>query len=245
MIKHLFSKKSPSLDDQVEQAKRGDDIVRNEILKQYQPFIAKSVSEVCKRYIDPTKDDEFSIGLLAFDEAIHAYSVDKGSSFLSFARLVIKRKVIDYIRNEQKHPTVASLDEEYYEEEQMENPSEVRAAKDRFQLETESWHRQEEIREFKQQLGQFKLSFEDLIDSSPKHRDARESAVQVARVVYEHEDLREQVLSKGRLPIKDLVDRVEVSKKTLERNRKFIIALILIFHGDYVYLKDYLKGVGL
>lgn len=245
MIKHLFSKKRTSLDQQVEQAKQGDDITRNEILKQYQPFIAKSVSEVCKRYIDPTKDDEFSIGLLAFDEAIQAYSMDKGSSFLSFARLVIKRKVIDYIRNEQKHPTVASLDEEYYDEEQMENPSEVRAAKDRFQLETEAWYRQEEIREFKERLGQFKLTFEDLIDSSPKHKDARESAVQVARIVFQNEDLREQVLNKGRLPIKHLVGRVEVSKKTLERNRKFIIALVLIFHGDYVYLKDYLKGVGL
>ncbi|MCA0969741.1 RNA polymerase sigma factor SigI [Halobacillus litoralis] len=245
MIKQLFSKKQASLDQEVERAKQGDEMVRNEILKKYQPFIAKSVSEVCKRYIDPSKDDEFSIGLLAFDEAIYAYSSEKGSSFLSFARLVIKRKVIDYIRNEQKYPSVASLDEEYYEEEHMENPSEVAAAKDRFQLETESWYRQEEIKEFKQQLALFKLTFEDLIDSSPKHKDARESAVQVARTVFYNEELRNKVLEKGRLPIKDLVDQVDVSKKTLERNRKFIIALVLIFHGDYVYLKDYLKGVGL
>ena len=245
MIKHLFQKKGTSLDHQVELAKQGDELTRNDMLKKYQPFIAKSVSEVCKRYIDPAKDDEFSIGLLAFDEAIEAYSEEKGSSFLSFARLVIKRKVIDYIRNEQKYPTLSSLDEEYYDEEQMENPSEVAAAKDRFQMETESWHRQQEIREFKEQLKQYKMSFEDLIEASPKHRDARESAVQVARLVFEDNDLKQQVLEKGRLPIKGLVDRVEVSKKTLERNRKFIIALVLIFHGDYVYLKDYLKGVGL
>ncbi|ARI78177.1 RNA polymerase sigma-I factor [Halobacillus mangrovi] len=244
MIRRLFKKNDTSLDDQVQSAKNGDDEARNEILKQYQPFIAKSVSEVCKRYIDPSKDDEFSIGLLAFNEAIQAYSCDKGSSFLSFARLVIKRKVIDHIRNEQKRPDVTSLDEEYYDEEQMENPSEVAAAKERHQLETEAWYRREEILEFQAHLKKYKLTFEDLIDSSPKHRDARESAVQVARMVYEDRSLREKVITKGRLPIKDLVDRVEVSKKTLERNRKFIIALVIIFDGEYDYLKDYLKGVG-
>ncbi|MGP4061876.1 RNA polymerase sigma factor SigI [Halobacillus sp. H74] len=245
MIRSLFQKNDTSLDAQVESAKQGDDEARNEMLKQYQPFIAKSVSEVCKRYIDPTKDDEFSIGLLAFNEAIQSYSCDKGSSFLSFARLVIKRKVIDHIRNEQKRIKVTSLDEDFYEEDQMENPLEVSAAKDRHRLETEAWHRKEEIMEFQSQLERYKLSFDELIDSSPKHRDARESAVQVARLVYEDTGLRNQVLDKGRLPIKELIDRVDVSKKTLERNRKFIIALVLILNGDYVYLKDYLKGVGM
>ncbi|GEN53064.1 RNA polymerase sigma factor SigI [Halobacillus faecis] len=245
MIKRLFQKADPSLDEQVASAKQGDDDARNEMLKQYQPFIAKSVSEVCKRYIDPKKDDEFSIGLLAFNEAIQSYSCDKGSSFLSFARLVIKRKVIDYIRNEQKRVQVTSLDEDFHDEDQMENPVEISAAKEKFQLETEAWHRKEEILEFQAQLQKYKLSFDELIDASPKHRDARESAVQVARLVYEDEFLCSQVIDKGRLPIKDLVDRVDVSKKTLERNRKFIIALVLILNGDYVYLKDYLKGVGM
>ena len=46
-----------------------------------------------------------------------------------------------------------------------------------------------------------------------------------------------------RIPIKELDTKVDVSKKTLERNRKYIIALVLILSGDYVYLKDYLKGV--
>jgi RNA polymerase sigma factor len=36
---------------------------------------------------------------------------------------------------------------------------------------------------------------------------------------------------------------VKVSRKTIERNRKYIIAIALILIGDYVYLKDYIKGV--
>jgi RNA polymerase sigma factor len=36
---------------------------------------------------------------------------------------------------------------------------------------------------------------------------------------------------------------VDVSRKTIERNRKYIIAIALIMTGDYVYMKDYIKGV--
>ncbi|GGD02687.1 RNA polymerase sigma factor SigI [Thalassobacillus devorans] len=246
MIRSLFDKKTDtSLNEQVTLAQAGDEEIRNHLLQQYQPFIAKNVSEVCKRYIDQHKDDEFSIGLMAFNEAIDSFSSQKGSSFLSFARLVIKRKVIDFIRNEQRHLMAASLDEDYENEEQMENPSEITAAKEQYERQTEAWYRREEIKDFQLKLKQYKLSFKELTEVSPQHRDARESAIRVARVIYTDAELREQVLKKGRLPIKDLVGRVDVSKKTLERNRKFILAMVIILSEEYVYLKDYIKGVGL
>lgn len=246
MIRSLFYKKTDtSLNEQVTLAQAGDEEIRNHLLKQYQPFIAKNVSEVCKRYIDQNRDDEFSIGLMAFNEAIDSFSSSRGSSFLSFARLVIKRKVIDFIRNEQRHLLAASLDEDYENDEQMENPSEITAAKEQYERQTEAWYRREEIKDFQIKLKQYKLSFKELTDVSPQHRDARESAIRVARLIYEDEALREKVLKKGRLPIKDLVDRVDVSKKTLERNRKFILAMVIILSEEYVYLQDYIKGVGL
>ncbi|CRF29115.1 RNA polymerase sigma factor sigI [Mycobacterium tuberculosis] len=48
------------------------------------------------------------------------------------------------------------------------------------------------------------------------------------------------MMSKRMLPIKELLDQVGVSRKTLERNRKFIIAVALIYNGPYPYLRDYL-----
>lgn len=232
-----------SLEEQVAVIQQGDETVQNHLLKTYQPFIAKSVSEVCKRYIDPKRDDEFSIGLMAFNEAIMAYSPDKGSSFLSFARLVVKRKVIDYIRHEQGRPTSFSIDENY-DDEQMENPTEVAVAKEKYKLETEAWYRREEIYDMKEKLHDFKLSFEELAKHSPKHKDARSSAVKVARILLDDDELREYVYTKKKLPIKWLLDKVDVSKKTLERNRKFILAMFIVLSEDYIYLKDYLKGVG-
>ncbi|UJL47533.1 RNA polymerase sigma factor SigI [Virgibacillus sp. NKC19-16] len=231
------------LDAMIASAQQGDHTVQNHLLKTYQPFIAKCVSEVCKRYIDPKRDDEFSIGLSAFNEAILAYSTERGCSFLSFASLVVKRKVIDYIRYMQKKPQAVSLDESY-DTEKMENPIETIAAGKKYKQEQEAWYRRDEIMDFKEKLDTYKLTLEELTHLSPRHRDARDSAVYTARVIYENAALREYVQRKKKLPIKHLMKHVDVSKKTLERNRKFILAMFIVLSEDYVYLKDYLKGVG-
>lgn len=246
MFRRLLKKESSlTIEEQVVAAQNGDETIRNQLIQTYQPFIAKSVSEVCKRYINPNQDDEFSIGLIGFNDAINSYSIDKGSSFLSFAKLVVKRKVIDYIRQDQSKYVTASLDHVYEDEEQMENPHEVTASTDRFKEQSDTWNRKTEIEEFNKQLNSFKLSFEELTRVSPKHQDARESAIKVARTINDSEELRHYVFEKKKLPIKALEGHVEVSKKTLERNRKFILAILILMSEDYVYLKDYIKGVGL
>ncbi|GGJ88049.1 RNA polymerase sigma factor SigI [Lentibacillus kapialis] len=237
------SLKETPLEDMIILAQQGDHMIQNYLLKNYQPFIARCVSEVCKRYIDPQIDDEFSIGLNAFNEAIMSYSEEKGSSFLTFSRLVVKRKVIDYIRYVQKTPMAMSLDESH-DEEQMENPIEILAVKESYRKEQSARFLREEINDFKEKLKTYKLSLVQLTDVSPKHKDARETAIAVARTLFNNPDLRNYVRKKKKLPLKDLAKMVNVSKKTLERNRKFILAIFIIIEGDYTYLKEYLKGVG-
>jgi len=236
------SLKQVSLEEMIQAAQAGDEYVLNYLLKTYQPFVAKSVSEVCKRYIDPKRDDEFSIGLTAFNEAITNYSAERGS-FFAFSKLVIKRKVIDYIRFSQKGPTSVSLDETY-DEEQMENPREAKAVKEAYEKEQDSWYRKQEILEFAKLLAEYKLTLPELADASPKHKDARDSAIYTAKVLYADQELREHVQRKKKLPIKELAKLVDVSKKTLERNRKFILAIFIVIDGDFVYLQEYLKGIG-
>ncbi|GAB3060802.1 RNA polymerase sigma factor SigI [Virgibacillus ainsalahensis] len=237
------SLKETPLEEMIASVQKGDQSMQNYLLKRYQPFIAKCVSEVCKRYIDPKRDDEFSIGLNAFNEAMLSYSSKRGSSFLSFAKLVVKRKVIDYIRYMQKKPTAVSLDESY-DSEQMENPTEIIAVKEQYEKEQDSWYLREEILDFKEKLKVYNLTLSELADASPKHKDARDSAVRTARVLFENAELRSYVHRKKKLPIKDLMKFVDVSKKTLERNRKFVLAVFIVLSEDYFYIKEYLKGVG-
>ncbi|SFL41669.1 RNA polymerase sigma factor [Gracilibacillus orientalis] len=243
MIESQLTDKEYRLEDQIELIQRGDDYLRNDIIKAYQPFIAKCVSDVCKRYIKH-EHDEFSVGMIAFNEAIELYSREKGSSFLAFAQVIIKRKVIDYIRKEQRqymYPALNMNDEEEIEE----SPLQISQAKKIFQLEQESWNRRQEILELSEQLKQFKISFRELTEISPKHQDARESAVYAAKQLINDSELKDYVLLKKRVPIKKLLKVVPVSKKTLERNRKYILTVFIILTGDYVYLKEYLEGVDL
>ncbi|MEW8971054.1 MAG: RNA polymerase sigma-I factor, partial [Mesobacillus sp.] len=184
------------------------------------------------------------IGLIAFNEAIQKYSSEKGNSLLSFAEVMIKRRVIDYIRQQSRNQNLSfHISNDPNEEEQQRSTIEDELSLDDFRKKTEQEIRREEIIQFQAVLKEFDLSFQDLLEQSPKHADARKNAMLVAKSMVENEELKNLLLDKKRLPIKQLEDMVKVSRKTIERNRKYIIAIALILIGDYVYLKDYIKGV--
>ncbi|WP_246938499.1 RNA polymerase sigma factor SigI [Bacillus pinisoli] len=242
MLSLLFNlKKTQTLEDKVIDIQNGNVELKDELINDYKPFIAKTVSKVCKRYITEM-DDEFSIGLIAFNESIEKYSSDKGSSLLSFAELIIKRRVIDFIRKESRQQTV-KLDSQINDEETVQNKYEVDVSVDNYYKKLEEEHRRDEIFHYQSVLKQFDLSFQDLVENSPKHSDARENAMKVAKEVISNSEFKRILFEKKRLPMKDLEKEVEVSRKTIERNRKYIIAVCIIMASDYTFLKEYVKGV--
>ncbi|WP_263621544.1 RNA polymerase sigma factor SigI [Rossellomorea aquimaris] len=244
LLLFLLTKKknNSSLEDAVIEIQQGDEELLNKIIDDYKPFIKKTVSSVCKRYIYES-DDEFSIGLIAFHDAIFSYNQERGASMISFAEVIIKRKVIDYIRKNGKLQDI-SIDRNLLDDEDETGALTIEqvVSVEEYEKQEDSLKRREEIIAFQDQLTHYKLSFMDLVDQSPKHEDARLNAIQIARTVVTSTDLMDYLIEKKRLPIKKLEKQVNVSRKTIERNRKYIIAISLIMAGDYVYLKDYLKG---
>jgi len=239
----MTNKKKRTLEESVNLIQQGDRLLLNDIIDSYKPFIAKTVSSVCKRYIYET-DDEFSIGLIAFNEAIEKYSPERGSSLLSFSEVLIKRRVIDYIRKQTKFQHI-SLDLSSIPNEEESSGAVIvnELSLDDFHKKTDEQLRKDEIIHFQNLLSTFELSFSDLVENSPKHADARKSAILTAKMLVEDPELKNLLLEKKRLPIKQLEKMVNVSRKTIERNRKYIIAIALILSSDYVYMKDYIKGV--
>lgn len=239
----MTKKKKRTLEESVLLIQKGNHDLQNEVINSYKPFIAKSVSAVCKRYIYET-DDEFSIGLISFNEAIEKYSPERGSSLLSFADVLIKRRVIDYIRKHSKNQHISyDLSSDSQEEESSGTIIVNELSMDDYKKKSDEQQRKDEIIRFQQILKLYDLSFRDLVENSPKHADARKSAITIAKILSEDEELRNLLIEKKRLPIKQLEQMVEVSRKTIERNRKYIIAIALILSGDYIYMKDYIKGV--
>ncbi|WP_040204670.1 RNA polymerase sigma factor SigI [Neobacillus jeddahensis] len=245
MLSLLFmtKKKKRTLEETVLLIQQGDRSLLNGLIEAYKPFIAKTVSSVCKRYIYET-DDEFSIGLIAFNEAIEKYSSDRGSSLLSFSEVIIKRRVIDYIRKQTKNQHLSiDITTASQEEETTGTVIVNELSLEEYNKKNDEQLRKDEILHFQHLLTTFDLSFSDLVEHSPKHADARKSAVITAKILVDNQELKNLLFEKKRLPIKQLEKMVDVSRKTIERNRKYIIAIALILSSDYVYMKDYIKGV--
>lgn len=234
--------KKGEMEEKVRLAQEGNQEMRNLLILQSTTFMSQVASKVCKRYIDPAKDDEFCVAMAAFDEAMMQYNKEKGSSFLSFADLVIRRRVIDYIRKQSRHLGQLSLEySREREEDSSLSPLEIEISLHQYELDHEASLRREEIEHYKEQLMEYNIDLMELPDRSPKHTDSRENAVQVARMLANNTQLRSLFLEKRKLPMKELMKHVSVSRKTIERNRMYIIAIVLLLIEDYQYLHRYLN----
>jgi len=229
-------------EQQVERIQEGDLRLRNQFITDYQPYVAKVTSRFCKRYIDPARDDEFSIALVAFNEAVNQFSSSAGRSFLSFAETVIRRRLIDYVRKEQRfaqNVPYSSFDA-YDDEDNIVNPVEIHQAIEQFEKQKGMEERQSEITDLSGVLSEFDIRFADLVEMSPKHSDSRQMLMAIGFMLSQDSQMMRSLLSKRMMPIKELMEIAGVSRKTLERNRKFIIAVALIINGPYPYLREYL-----
>ncbi|MDI9485453.1 MAG: RNA polymerase sigma factor SigI [Bacillota bacterium] len=224
-------------------AQQGDARVREQILQDYRPFYLRVASGTCKKYLVLGRDDEASIAMIAFNEAIDSYNVDGGASFFSFAEIVIKRRMVDHFRRQSKRTDEIPLSsfEREEQEDSVLQKIESKEAQTVLQIQEETEERREEIFRLDQLLSHYGIRFSDLVKVSPKHQDARDRALQVAKVLAGDPELLAYLTTKKSLPLKELEERVEVSRKTLERQRKYIISLTLILIGDFYHLQEYLN----
>lgn len=232
----------PTIEDNIYKIQSGDETLRNEFIRDYQPFVKKVASKVCNHYVDHTMDI-YSIGLFAFNESIDQYHPKEGSRFLTFADMVIRRRIIDFIRKETRQKRIVFFESEEEDEESRSEESypELKAAIENFQVARENENRVYEIEEYKKVLKSYGITFDSLTKHCPKHRDARENAKMIAKQLAEDTKLSGYLIEKKHLPIKALLARVACSRKTLERNRKYIIAAALIYLGHFTELQTYIE----
>ncbi len=222
-------------------AQSGDDEARNQLIADYTPFVLKVASQSAGRYLRPGIDEEISVALMAFNESITAYEETKGA-FLSFAQTVIKRRLVDYYRRGRNRQNEVLLSELDTSVEEGGAPVTVldRMAESLWSMAQDEDNRRLEILEYRAMLTEFGISFHELVRVAPKHRDARQRAIAIGRTVAHHREYREHLLKKHELPLQNLVQNTGHSRKSLERHRKYIIAVALILIHDFPYLEAYL-----
>jgi len=232
----------------VTQVQQGQDDLKEELVRQYLPFILKVTSQSCRRFVRLGEDDEVSIALMAFDEALNKYDCTQKTSFFSFAEAVIKRRLIDYYRKKGREnreiPWSALSQDEDGEESSYQIDKMTWGQAQRIHHESEiAYLRREEIFEYQKELQYFGISMRELAEISPKHLDARKTAYEIARTISGNERYRDHLYKTKTLPLKELEQEVRVSRKTLERQRRYIIALSIILLGKFYFLDEYLEAL--
>ncbi len=231
------------LTELVTRAQEGDALAREQLIHDYRPFFLRVASSSCRKYLVLGRDDEASIAMIAFNEAIDSYNRDGGASFLSFSEIVIKRRMVDYFRRQSKKNDeipLSSFENDEHEDSVIQR-IESKEAHAVLQIQEETEERREEIFRLDQLLSHYGIRFAELVKISPKHQDARDRALQVAKTLVSEPTLLSHLTSKKSLPLKELEERVQVSRKTLERQRKYIITLSLVLIGDFYHLQEYLN----
>lgn len=226
----------------VEKIKKGDKQLKEKFIKDYIPFILNTISGFCSyKTSDLKSSDEYSIGLMAFDEAIERFDISRSKSFLKFAEMVIKKRMIDYYRK------VSSIDKKeipfssFYSrgEKELEKKLNMYDAGQ----ETSKYELIWELKDFSEKLESFGLSITKLPNYVPKHRDSKQMCVGIAKKIIKNKDILNKLKTKKYIQMKELSKIIDVHPKTVERNRAFIICLCIILEGDYENFKEYLNKV--
>jgi len=212
----------------------------NSLIEEYKPFIASVVEKHVNRYVEYGIDDELSIGLMAFHEAIEKYDIDKGN-FLAFAKMTIKHRLIDHYRKEQKgQGQVISLEQEKQDDEEYVNLYVDEAVKEYTEAQ-KSQLRRIELEEIKKELALWGISFAHVAKSSPKQEGTRRTYLAAIDYIMKTPELIDIIKNKKYLPVEKIAAGLKIPRKRIERGRNYIIAAVLILSGDYQYINEYIK----
>lgn len=220
------------LEQRVEDAKLNKE-QKEDIIHEYSKFIRARASNTMNRIVTE-QDDEYSVALIAFNEAMDSYDRTKGN-FLAFAALVIRNRLLNHIRAENRHKnsipfsSLGSWDDEGNELEfDAEAPNEgiSDAAL--------------EIQVLSEELEKYQISFFDLPKASPKSKKTKTACNAVIRYLVENPEVLHGVREKKNIPAKLIKEKVKVSDKLLERHRKYIITACIVLSGEYEIIAEYL-----
>ena len=210
-----------------------DEAAFESLVRDFEIHMRKTAYRTVGRYIDES-DDEWSVVLLAFHEAVQQYAPDKGT-FTAFSDMVIKRRLIDEIRRQARRKDEISVD---------------MSAADEFLAADTTDRRQErqnalklEIDALSEVLEKYEISFSDLAACSPKAGRTRRQCGKVINLLTSNGELLSAMRSGGRLPVKKVVELGKIPPKILERHRKYIIVAVEISMGDYPHLDEYIKRI--
>ena len=208
------------------------------LISDYMPFIKKTVNDEGLWGWDIEYDDRLSLAMLTFMNCVKQYQVERGS-FMPFAAACIRNRLIDEARKQRRYsgkviPLIS--DEEDALSEAMEGNVSIAI----YNREQEQECLCEEISDFSEKLWEYGISFNELSRICPKQERARKQCIELGRYVVNNEEMREKLIRQRRLAQSELARVFGLSEKTIEKHRKYIVAIVIVLAGDYPIIRVFL-----
>lgn len=213
----------------------------DELIGQYLPFIKSEAAKTIGHF-PGEGEDELSIAMLAFYEAAMAYRPGKGS-FLKLAARAIRNRLIDYHRKERRHLGQTSLDAPGADQEDITLGQ--RIADPRWD-EARDYDRaaaRQEILHFTQQLADFGINLTEVAENCPKQDRTLAACLRALDYARREPRLLEQLVATRKLPLAQLCQGSGVDKKTLERHRKYVVAIMLAYTNGFEIIRGHLRRI--
>ena len=222
-------------------AARGDSLAADELVRRFLPFIRSETAKVIHRGVSDS-DDELSVAMMAFHEAVLAYERLRGA-FLPFAARAIRSRIIDFHRREQRHRGQLSLHEKNEDDRELADTLDV--GTDPISERTDRTAARQEIAHFALGLSEFGLSLTDIADNCPKQSRTLSACHRALDYARGNPELLEQTVRTKKLPITSLAAGAGVERKTLERHRKYMMALLLAYTNGFEIIRGHLGQMAL
>ena len=221
---------------------RKDPKACDRMIAQYMPFIRSETAKFLKRPPTP-EDDALSIAMFAFYEAIRNYTPLKGA-FFRFAALQIRSRLIDDYRKERRHQGHVSLDAPIGNEE--DGLTLLDTVPDDAQPLEELGVReatQQEIAHLTAQMEEFGVKLTDVADNAPQQQRTLAACQKAVHYARTHQEVLEEFLRTRRVPLSKLAEGANVERKTLERHRRYLVAVLLVCTNGYEIMRGHIMQV--
>lgn len=216
-----------------------DSHAADELISAYMPFIKSETAKFLNRPPDQS-DDELSIAMFAFYEAIQNYSKLRGS-FLKFAALQIKNRLIDNYRKEKRNKGQISLD--VNDDEKTDLKETIRDEHDDYAENELREATKQEIDELTAQMKEFGINMTDVAENSPRQKRTLEICQKAVSYARNNPDILDDFLRTKRIPLGRIAEGANVERKSLERHRRYLVAALLICTNGYEIMRSHIMQV--
>lgn len=224
-----------ALIERIETAKT-DNTALDSLITEYLPFIKRAAAEACISGME--YDDRFSLAMLSFMVCVKQYKAERGN-FIAYAAACIRNRLIDESRKQSKYNRrVIPLFPEG--DDKAEETAADKASIDAYNRDKERESLSNEINVFSGQLKEYNITFNELPSICPKQTVTRKKCVDIGRYAAETAEIKNTLIKHRRLAQSELASKFNLSEKTIEKHRKYIISIVLLYTGDYPFIRAFL-----